>query len=313
VLYEIYCLIYQRQSLIPETASSLEDAFTTKFFYTSQMGKIKYITILLCVFFMLPVFAWSAVGHRVIAQIAYDYLTPKAKRHYAHINQVLNTDRHHLNLIMASVWLDLMYSQQLISFRPLHYIDIPFSKDHTVLPEISPNNAVTAIRSASTTLTDPKISPRKQAIALRILLHVVGDIHQPLHATSRVSAHHPDGDRGGNDFKLGKNRVSPTLHGYWDRGGGLLQHPMSSLKIKQLARTIEAHCICPPENFDAMHWAEESHDLALKCVYALKEKTIPSDHYQQATQDITKHQLGYAGCRLAGLLNHLYRVDTFDA
>lgn len=278
--------------------------------YTAQMRKFKCITILVCFFYLLPVFAWSAIGHRVIGRIAYDYLTPKAKRHYAHINQILNTERHHFNLITASVWLDLLYNQQLMSLRPMHYIDIPFSIDNTALPEISSGNAVTAIRSASVTLTDPGASIWEQAIALRILLHVVGDIHQPLHTTTRVSAQHPDGDRGGNDFKLGKNKVAPTLHRYWDRGGGLLQQPMSSVEITQLARTIEGLWVCPPEDFDAMHWAAESHDIALKQVYALEENTTPSYEYQQTTQDISKRQLVYAGCRLAALLNHLYELSA---
>ena len=276
------------------------------------MRKVKFISILLCFFYVLPVLAWSAVGHRIVGRIAYDYLTPKAKRHYAHINQRLNTDRHHFNLITASVWLDLLYNQQLVSLRPMHYIDIPFTIDESLLPDISLNNAVTAIRRASSTLITPEASLGEQAIALRILLHVVGDIHQPLHTTSRVSAQHPDGDRGGNDFKLAKNKVAPTLHGYWDRGGGLLQQPMTSVETMHLARTLEALWVCPAEDFDAMHWAEESHAVALKHVYLLEENTMPSDEYQHTTVDITKRQLVYAGCRLAALLNHLYQLSVVE-
>lgn len=261
--------------------------------------------------FTLPVLGWSAAGHRVTGQIAYDHMHPAARRYFAHMNQTLNTRHHHFNLISASVWLDLFYNQQLISLRPVHYIDIPYVVD--IVPE-SPGynqeyNALQAIKEATFTLEDPHAPLSNRAVALRILLHVIGDIHQPLHTTTRVSALHPHGDRGGNDFKLSKNEIGDNLHRYWDRGGGLLPTTRLSTASKQLARTIESEADCPPEDLDPMHWISESHQLAITHAYLIEEKSVPSESYQQDTQMICKQQLLFAGCRLAALLNHIYQTQ----
>lgn len=266
---------------------------------------LKYLLLLLCSCHLLPAFAWCATGHRVVGQIAYDYLTPTAKHKFAHLNQLLNDDRHHFDLVGATVWLDLFYDQYLLSLRRMHYIDIPFANDGTTLPKISEPNAVTAIEQSTRVLSDSQADLHEQANALRILLHVVGDVHQPLHATTRISAKHEQGDRGGNDFRLGKNEVALNLHSYWDQGGGLLKPHLSLVDVKKLAHEIEDLWACPVADFDAMHWAEEAHDIAINHVYALEERTTPTFDYELKAKELTQKQLAYAGCRLALLLNHL--------
>ena len=264
-----------------------------------------------CYFFFLiswiPIlgFAWSATGHRVIAQIAYDKLTPRAKRTYAHLNQYLNQDQRQYNLITAAVWMDTLYDPRYLSFKPMHYIDIPESVDGTPVPKAAKMNAVVAIQQAIQTLQNPNAPLEEQAIALRIILHVVGDIHQPLHTITRVSKAYPQGDRGGNDFHLGKNPVGNNLHRYWDKGGGLLQPKISRTEVKRLASDLEAIWPCPEPDSDIMHWVEASHALALQHAYAIEENTVPSEKYTEQTQIDTEQQLVYAGCRLAVLLNDL--------
>ena len=264
---------------------------------------LKYLLVLWCSLYATSGFTWSAVGHRVVGQIAYDNLTPKAKRYFAHLNQSLNKNHRYYSLISATVWFDGLYDQHLLSLKPIHYIDIPFSMDQSPVPKVSSRNAVSAMVQARCSLLNNTLPDLDKAVALRILLHVVGDVHQPLHAATRVSYEHPQGDRGGNDFKLGKNKVAPNLHRYWDQGGGLLSPKMSTVQVRILARNLEQDWPCQVESFSPMNWANESHEIAMKYAYDLEEHTIPSNDYESNTQSISKQQLAHAGCRLAALLN----------
>ncbi|MCR9191266.1 MAG: S1/P1 nuclease [Gammaproteobacteria bacterium] len=268
---------------------------------------LKNILFFLMVGLSIPCFPWSANGHRVVGEIAYMHLDADAKETYAHINQSLNHQYRQYSLIGATVWLDVLYDAKHLAFKPMHYIDLPYKVDDTPAPKLSKVNAVSAINDASRTLLDKTASEEEQAIALRILLHVVGDVHQPLHTITRISQAHPQGDRGGNDFHLGKNKIAPNLHRYWDRGGGLLSSPMSTTEVKQLAENLETQWSCPKENLDAMHWAEESHLLAIQYAYAIQEDAAPTETYEANTRKICGQQLVYAGCRLAALLNSLKR------
>ena len=259
------------------------------------------------------VFAWNATGHRVIAQVAYHHLTPHAKQRFNAYNRLLNHKRHsrqhNLNFIEASVWLDKMrYSSDLSG--EMHYIDIPFSKEkNVVLPKIAHTNALTALTQAESTLKSEWSNAHKRAVAFRILLHVVGDLHQPLHAVTYVSSSYPKGDQGGNLIKLPVNPVADVLHAYWDKGAGVLQS-MNAKDIKQYAALLEARWPCQNEikidDFDG--WAQASHQLAEKEAYAcLKDdEHIELDAaYQRRAMMISESQLALAGCRLAALLNQI--------
>ena len=270
------------------------------------MKKLAPIVFLIVLIFQPPAYSWNALGHRVIAQISYDYLSPGARRYYAHLNQSLNTPMHSFNLITASTWLDLKYSQELLSLSPIHYIDIPFTVDGSPLPAAAEKNAIEALTRARLTLEQPESSRRKKAFALRVLLHVVGDLHQPMHTVSRVTVAHPLGDRGGNDFKLAKNDVAPNLHSYWDRAGGYARYPLSSPQIRKLASGLEHLWICPAEELDPVIWVKESNAIALNQAYTLQENTSPTALYQAQAQEISQVRWVYAGCRLAATLNRLW-------
>jgi hypothetical protein len=261
-----------------------------------------FLSILLLPAIGLP---WSATGHRMIAQIAYDHLTPSAKRYYAHLNQSLNHTQRQYTLVAAAVWMDTLFDPRYLAFKPMHYIDIPESIDGMPPPKMAAMNAVVAIQQAIETLQDRHATTEEQAIALRIILHVVGDIHQPLHTITRVSHDYPHGDRGGNDFHLGRNKVGNNLHRYWDKGGGMLTPKMPDPELKQWVKILETQWTCPTPDLEIMHWVQSSHALALQYAYAIEEGSQPSEEYERTTQRITQQQLVYAGCRLALLLNHL--------
>ncbi|MDP3705086.1 MAG: S1/P1 nuclease [Legionellaceae bacterium] len=267
------------------------------------MKQIFYVTLLSCALHSSPLFAWNALGHRLVAQIAYDNLTADVKRKFNRDNRALNYHHKSYGLVNASVWMDQLYSQDFKSLKPMHYIDLPYTTDGSALPKPGKVNAVYAITMASRVLSNSDATDLDKAIAVRILWHVVGDIHQPLHAATQVSQQYPQGDRGGNLVRLRNNAVARNLHAYWDKGAGVLSSKprYSQNDVKQMAANIEQQWPCDPAvmNRNPMDWANESHELAIKEAYTLPADGMPDTTYQQKVSRITIQQIALAGCRLA--------------
>jgi len=270
--------------------------------------KILSVLILGCLLHSSQLLSWNAVGHRLIAQVAYDHLLRHAKITFNRYNRDVDNDYMPKNFVNSSVWLDTI-RWRTHDYDAMHYIDIPFSTDKTPLPTRQPVNALSAIETSTRILSDPNATTAEKGMALRILVHVVGDIHQPLHAATRVSNEYPEGDLGGNLVRLYKNRIAKNLHAYWDKGAGLFvgKRRYGQAWVKQKATAIELHWPCNMATVDlnAMHWAQESNALAVQKVYML-----PIDaNYQCVAQHIIEQRIALAGCRLAGLMNH---IDLFN-
>ena len=290
-----------------------------------------------CLVLPISTFAWNAVGHRIIAQIAYDQLTPRTIRMLNQYNRAVNQVYPTQNWMSAAVWLDTVRHQHIETYNAMHFIDLYFSEDGSPLPASSRINARTAIEQAILTLQQHQATDYQKGIAFRILLHVVGDIHQPLHATTRVSQQYPEGDKGGNLVELSKNPVAKNLHAYWDNGAGYLkcqpQHkrkrrknrntmtifgltstwnrsiPQShskSCNIKQMARQLEQEYPCRtlPTTTQPSLWADESHELGVRAYQWLYEHN-PDDAYQTESIKVVKKRVALAGCRLGALLNRV--------
>lgn len=254
--------------------------------------------------------AWNAVGHRVVAQIAYDELTPHAKSTFDRYNHALDKIYKPQSFVNAAVWLDTLRYQSIAWFATMHYIDIAFSEDGTPLPATDAINAVWAIDNAKAVLANKYATSFDKGIAFRILIHVVGDLHQPLHAATRVSRALPGGDRGGNLFPLQANPVAKNLHAYWDKGAGFLTVKKNNhaLKIATIVAQLEHQWPCATLELDMnpSTWAKESNTLAVLNVYKpLMDGASIDKAYQRAAKKIAAKRIAWAGCRLGTLLNQL--------
>lgn len=259
-------------------------------------------------------YSWNDVGHRLIAQIAYDHLTTHAKKRFNHYNQACVTNKR-INFVASSVWLDHIRAQTHV-YDAMHYIDIPFSIDGHALPAISRNNAASSIEKAILILSRSNTSLAGKCRALHILVHVVGDIHQPLHTATRISWVYPEGDRGGNLVRLRHNKVANNLHAYWDRGAGLLvgKRRYGRAWIKKRAIALAQQWPCHNANLDPvpMHWARESHALAIDTAYQLPYANRDNFYYQKKAQTVIEPRLVLAGCRLASVLNHIDKAGNHE-
>jgi S1/P1 Nuclease len=190
----------------------------------------------------------------------------------------------------------------LLMHKYWHFIDTPFSTDGTPLPPIPTPNAQERIALFRTVLASSSPDELK-SYDLVWLLHIVGDIHQPLHASTRVSKADPDGDAGGNLVKLDCTRCQ--LHFFWDD----LLGPGNDLpRVLSKARKLPKPKGELVAKMDEKAWVAESFQQAQQVVYA--PPVGPKDgpytlnlDYKKRAGNLAKQRVALAGARLAKLLN----------
>jgi len=190
----------------------------------------------------------------------------------------------------------------LLMHKYWHFIDVPFSTDGTPLPPIPTPNAQDRIALFRTVLASASPDELK-SYDLVWLLHIVGDIHQPLHAATRVSQADPDGDAGGNLVKL--DCAKCELHFFWD---DLLGKHSDLKSVLRKARKLEEAKASLVAKTDEKDWVAESFHSAQQVVYAppvgpgAGPYTLTLE-YKKNAGNLAKQRLSLAGARLAKLLN----------
>jgi S1/P1 nuclease len=200
-------------------------------------------------------------------------------------------------------WQNIGYSD-LNRHKYWHFIDTPFTQDGTTpLTAIPSPNAETEIAIFRQTLGSSR-TDKVKSYDLVWLLHLVGDVHQPLHSSTRVSAADLQGDNGGNNVKLAD--PSKELHAFWD---GL---PGDSSKVADAiayGKTLAAADPMLAQKADASDWIKESSDLAQTVVYsdpigATDGPFTITPEYKAKAQKIANERVALAGERLANLINN---------
>jgi S1/P1 Nuclease len=191
-----------------------------------------------------------------------------------------------------------------------HFIDEPFSPDGTALHNPDTPNAQTQIAAFRAKLSDPGTSAEDKDIKsydLAWLLHLIGDVHQPLHATSRFTHDLPNGDAGGNDVKIhcGSGCSAVELHGFWDSVLGTSAHAPDAINAAKGLPKPDAQLASIA---DEKVWIEESFKAAKADVYAqpIGVGVGPfalTAGYRSAALNLAKQRVALAGARLANLLN----------
>lgn len=275
------------------------------------MKKLGYvIKLILGLCLALPVWAWNAQGHCVIALIAYDQLTSTAKTKLNTLIQALPPIPGQANDVCAAAnWPDNIRGQQINAFTTWHFVDqrLSFSGKSTRKYTIPSPNVVWAINQAEIVLMSPNAQAYEQAWFIRFFLHFVGDIHQPLHTVALFNRQFPHGDKGGNLYPI-NSPLANNLHRLWDQGVGLVPDSMSAKQVQALAQQLQQQY--PPSYFGAdtkeqnpWAWADEGYRIAKADVYQIPYGGTPSQAYMTQGQQIAGMRLTLAGYRLGYLLN----------
>jgi len=188
-----------------------------------------------------------------------------------------------------------------------HFIDTPFATDQTALPSVPVPHAVERIAVLRKTLASPATGPAAQRLKsydLMWLLHLVGDLHQPLHAITRVSQSQPRGDDGGNLVHLCALPCRDQLHGFWD---GVLGDDDDPIGLLIDAMAVKVPTGSDATNLDPAKWAAESFMLAQSDVYrqpigrGAGPFTVNVSYVQNA-QRLATERVALAAARLANIL-----------
>ncbi len=235
---------------------------------------------------------WGQTGHRATGHIATQLLTDEATEQ---VNRVLEGN----SLAEVSTWMDEVRSDN--SFRymsPWHYCTIPEGKTYEEAGTPEEGDVIWAIEKMVSELKSGDLSAEQEAINLKVLVHLVGDLHQPLHVGNGT-------DRGGNDARVQWFGENSNLHRVWDS---------EMIDGKQLSFTELADFIDDPltdelvaewQSTSVLDWAYESQGL-LDQVYEYPENGRLSYEYSFLNFDTVELRLLQAGVRLAGLINQIY-------
>jgi hypothetical protein len=238
--------------------------------------------------------AWGQNGHRVTGAIAEPLLSRKAK---AAIAGILGNE----SLAEASTWADEMKSSPepfwQSTANPWHWVTVPPGKTYAEVGAPPEGDAFTALKQFEATLRSPTATLAEKQLALRFTIHIIGDLHQPLHVGNGT-------DRGGNDKKVTFGRDETNLHSVWD--GTLVDRQQLSYTEMTafLTRRITPQLRREWSNKDPLVWISESAAIR-DTIYPAEDRL--SYRYAFNQQEILDQRLMQAGVRMAAYLNDLFK------
>src|SRR5689334_17255380 len=239
-----------------------------------------------------PVMAWGPVAHRVIARVAARHLSPAARHEVARLLGGAS-------LADVSDWADEVREQRPETAR-WHYVDIPLrandyrpGRDCRATPR--GDCVIAALERERTVLADHGAPDVRRAEALRWVVHLVGDLHQPLHCAD-------DGDRGGNEVHVTLLGGPDNLHAVWD--GGLLAASGSTEPEweERVARAASGGGDARTAG-SVVDWALETHRAAVDRGYVIPASHRLGRRWVDMNVPVVERQLAVAAARLARVLN----------
>jgi hypothetical protein len=257
----------------------------------------KLLLGLVIIYAPLQSMAWGTTGHRICGQIAESYLTPKAK---AAVQAILG----HESIAIASNWADFIKSDPAYRYTSSwHYVDLNKAYTYPELVEFlkadTNTDAYTKINFLIGQLKNrDHLSKAYKQFYLKMLIHIVEDVHQPMHVA------HAD-DKGGNDFKVSWFNNPTNLHSVWD--SQLID--FQQLSYTEYAAAIN-HTTAPQraewQSAPVSKWLFESNQIAEILYTDIKPNDNLSYKYNFDHIATLNRQLLKAGVRLAGVLNSIF-------
>ncbi len=285
--------------------------------------------------------AWDAAGHMLVDQIAWNHLKPEVREKVNALLPALETThngKQPYNFVTAGAWMDDMRSKKGYAWSKWHYVTIPWTADGVAFALPEPPNVVWGIGQAIDKLKGKESAIADETQALAMLMHLIGDLHQPLHATDR------DNDRGGNAVLIHGVPFTdlwpgtiPNLHAYWDKSfrfdardgridemweapfaGGAAEGPRRRGDRDgggEAGKGISGGVAAGAPDASRRDFVGERESHAVGCKSAYPADADPSDdthvitltpEFAHASRNIAERRLVLAGHRVAQVLNELF-------
>jgi hypothetical protein len=284
-------------------------------------------------FFLLSgstVGAWDEFGHMVIAEIALQCLSRKLQLHVKDLSAAIKDEFSppESSFVQAAVWADTVRFNEKPGWQFYnHFKDTPFDPQYVlttqqeklVQREGEHANVIFATNQLMQAFTKEGTKDKlEQIIALRLITHYIGDLHQPLHAIDRYSKKNPQGDEGGNLYDVIFHGKKTNIHEVWDNCFGqfnLVNVPPSKHDLSYIKRTaenllFEYHQIREKGPIDVAAWTNESYQYAKDQVYKAERSTELSQEYYEQNKRYAAQCLVTAGRRLAFVLKEILSQET---
>lgn len=272
----------------------LFDTFTVIFF---AMRTFRVISIVLLFVIPFQSHAWGLLGHRVVGEIAEKYLTPKARKA---VKDILGYE----SMAITSNWPDFIKSDTSYRYLSIwHYVNLGDSMSHAdVMKFLSNDSAVNVYTKTNWLIKELKnksLPKEKQLLYLRLLIHFIGDIHEPMHEARET-------DQGGNKIKVSWFNEPTNLHTVWDT---------KLIDDQQLSYTEYAAAInhaTPAEiqkwqKQPIAEWVYESYVISRKIYENTPADSKLSYNYSFKWIATANQQMLKGGIRLAAILNEIFK------
>lgn len=267
---------------------------------TNQLTKKgSRIILCFCLFAYIPLNAgaWGMLGHRIVGQIAENHLSNSAKKG---VKAVLGDE----SLAMASNWGDFIKSDPAYNYLyNWHFVNLPDGLDKqgvfNFLDKDTAANVYNRIPEMVAVLRDPKSSADSKRLAMRLVVHLVGDLNQPMHTARKE-------DLGGNKIYLTWFGEKSNLHRVWDEG--LIEY--QQLSYTEYAASIDHVTKAQITGWNALTLKDYVYSSYLACnkIYAgTKVDDKLSYKYNFDYSGLLNEQLLKGGICLANILNGIYK------
>ncbi len=248
-------------------------------------------------------FGWGSTGHKLVAMVAQDNLSNKAKDE---IKKLMGT----LDLSAIASWADeVKHTDPALAYTAdWHFVDIPWKQKNYDSSQVCKNGVcvIAALNLEIAVIKDQSQSLTDRQNALKFIVHLVGDMHQPLHCYN-------NNDVGGNQITVkwmgqDSNEFGAwNLHAVWDDGMIGTTHLSYNAYKGKLEAWLKTQSIKKLTAGSFISWALASHDITQKKGVIVANHSSLSTAYQKANIPIVDRQLATGGIRLAKVLNDIYK------
>ena len=262
------------------------------------------VAVLSC--YSTPAFAWGRQGHRIVATIAEQNISAQTG---LRIKQILGNS---VKLADVANFADDVRDEHPETYN-FHFVDIPIDNDPND-DEYKPSRdcklkpkgdcVLAALTRYRDQVLSPSSTPGQRAFALKFIIHLVGDMHQPLHCAER------NHDGGGGGVAVKWFGTDTNLHSVWD-SAIIARPPLSDAKFVQgLINWSTPQEMAEMRNGNILQWALESHRLAAESAYKLPADKKLGAAYYKDNWPVVHRQLLRGGMRLARVLDWLFAPHT---
>ena len=260
------------------------------------MYKKHLITIGLFLFFQSSAFSipvWGPTGHRTVGEIASEYISKKTKKK---IEKLLNGK----SLAFVSTYLDEVRSDKNYNkFSTWHYVNFPFDCDYHKSEKNPKGDIIVGINTSIKILKDKNSSKKDKVFYLKMLVHLIGDLHQPLHVGRAV-------DKGGNTIQVRWFDKGTNLHRVWDTDM-IEQWDMTYTELTKTRDKLSKIEIENIQKGSILDWTYETQKLAKKVYASVNPGDKLKYKYSYLYFNTVRTQLQKGGLRLAKVLNDIFK------